>query len=453
MNIQYSSNSIPEILTDYLHKNSDWLRFRIRAVLVRANSGRWRLVSCTVEAILPDDIAPHPSLSRTYENAVLYEEWCESSQCLEFVQGLQQGRAQFGEIEIAHNSSSQWTTERLPVNSDYMARAGQAVGIRFGEQEPLPPGKALLAIVNPYYPDVDEAARDWMPYRVYHGGNDGRNNQIFFLLPEARAYIQTAEFSTEATLCVRVAGTQTESLSLIIKGAYWIDKRITHFEGALSASKAEFCIPSLADRLECWLIDNTGEVYDFRRDSRISGSGSSRSAFGSANRAKEQLVRDALQEGEGTYVEFKPFVDPAQPFNVHNQKTKLLEIIRTVVAFANTQGGRIFLGVDDDCSVTGIDQKLCEWVKGAVDEVSTNRYLGALKSKIKDLVVGEVGLHVWCVRIDGALVTVIDVPPAVAKPLTIQQDFYLYSRSGASNRRIAPQEWKTFLDHASYAIY
>jgi predicted HTH transcriptional regulator len=55
-----------------------------------------------------------------------------------------------------------------------------------------------------------------------------------------------------------------------------------------------------------------------------------------------------LEEGEGFQVEFKRKVSSPE------------KIARTLVAFANTKGGTIIFGVDDDKSVVGIDSEKAE---------------------------------------------------------------------------------------------
>ncbi len=55
-----------------------------------------------------------------------------------------------------------------------------------------------------------------------------------------------------------------------------------------------------------------------------------------------------LEEGEGFQVEFKRKVSSPE------------KIARTLVAFANTKGGTIIFGVDDDKSVVGIDSEKSE---------------------------------------------------------------------------------------------
>ena len=75
-------------------------------------------------------------------------------------------------------------------------------------------------------------------------------------------------------------------------------------------------------------------------------------------------------------------------------------------------------------------------------------YLGALKSSIKDVVHGDVSLHCAHVKIDGVLVAILEVPPAAVKPISVQQDFYFYVRTGASNRKVPTDQWRSLLDSA-----
>lgn len=99
--------------------------------------------------------------------------------------------------------------------------------------------------------------------------------------------------------------------------------------------------------------------------------------------------------------------------------------------------------------MTGIEGKLCEWAKQPSNDSVVGRYLGALKSRIKAIVVGELAFeasHVW---LDGALVAVFHVPAAKHKPLAIRQDHYLYVRSGASNRKVPPDQWRELLESKS----
>jgi predicted HTH transcriptional regulator len=79
-----------------------------------------------------------------------------------------------------------------------------------------------------------------------------------------------------------------------------------------------------------------------------------RSVYDSFGRVPEELIAKSraeseLGKGEGDQIEFKPFISP--------NDSKETDIIDTVVAFANTSGGRIYVGVADrDASPQGFGE-------------------------------------------------------------------------------------------------
>jgi hypothetical protein len=81
----------------------------------------------------------------------------------------------------------------------------------------------LLAPGEPYYPDLHEAAGHWLPFPVYHGQSDARNQEVIFLLPEARAFFTDAKLR-DGFLEISVGGTAAAGTALTVKGAYWQDK-------------------------------------------------------------------------------------------------------------------------------------------------------------------------------------------------------------------------------------
>ena len=59
-------------------------------------------------------------------------------------------------------------------------------------------------------------------------------------------------------------------------------------------------------------------------------------------------VRDLIEHGEGYQVEFKRKISSAE------------KIARALIAFANTKGGTILFGVDDDGSIVGVESEKTE---------------------------------------------------------------------------------------------
>ena len=444
MEREYITDKVPDKLVQRIEAVGSGRSFRRRAVLTKGNA-KWELLCCTVEAFLPGEGIPDRVPSREYEQAVLYEDFLTAKECLHFARNLQEGHAEFGDIQLQRTQNAHWSAELLPVGNDYMERAGYVIALQFGQSGSRASVRTLLAADQPYYPDADEATRDWLPLRVYHGYSDSRNDHVIFLVPETRAYIASAAFSEKGTLDIAVAGTEVSTLGLLVKGVYWEGKAIRHFDASVIDAKAEIAVPRDADRFEYYLIDSASCVYDFHREDRFSRLQQGRRALGAVEPTLADQIRKACRDGEGLHVEFKPFIDPSQKLKVNDHKTKLQETIITVAAFANTSGGHIYLGVDDDCAVSGVDEELKAWIKGALDASSIGRYLGALKSKIKDLVYGEVTLRLSHADMDGATVIVIEVPEATHKPIAVHQDRHLYIRAGASNQKALPELWRSIL--------
>lgn len=444
MEREHISDKVPDKLVEQVHVRGDAHRFRRRAVLVKGND-RWELICCTVEGFLPADDAPNPVLPRRYGQVILYEDFLTGEGCLQFGRELHEGRARFGDIDLQRSQLPQWTTERVPVSNDYMVHAGYVISVNFTQSGGRASIGPLLSADQPYYPNDQEAARDWLPFPVYHDC-DGRNDRVLFLLPETRAFIAGASFSKHGTLDIDVAGTEAASLSLLVKGAYWEGTSLHHVESSVKNLKATLDLPSDAERFEYYLIDREGKTYDFHRKDRFSYRDQDHRTRGGLTRKLEDQVRKACHSGEGRHIEFKPFVDPSGETSIHVKgKTKLREVIETVAAFTNTDGGHIYLGVNDDCSLSGVGTALGKWIKGEPDEAAINRYFGVLKSKIKELVRGEVTLHSSHVEIDGMLVMIVEVLLGPHGPVAVQQEYHLYVRSGASNRRAVPEEWQTIL--------
>nr|WP_295771676.1 ATP-binding protein [Rhodoferax sp.] len=429
------SEILPEQLLQRLSAYGGTLQYRRRAVLLQIR-GRWELVCCTVEGFLPGEHMPQSEPSRKYRQAVLYEDFLSADASVAFANELQNRTATFGTYVIQGTSATQWTTESVSLENSCMSRAGSVVKLRFGANGHFPPAGRLLVPEQPFYPDIYDAAGDWLPFPGYHGEHDGRQEEVLFLLPETRAFVASSDYSEDGLLSLKIAGTEADDIRLTIKGAYWEEKSIRQLSAVVGDLRAELTVPSHVDRLEYFLIDREGTVYDFHREDRFSGHRLVRNTKSTL----ENQVRRATYEGEGQQVEFKPFVDPDQRYTSDGPKTKLREVITTAVAFANTEGGHIYLGVDDDCVATGIEQELQQWAKAKVDGSVIERYLGSLKSKIKDSVSGDLTLSASHAFIDEVLVAIIEVKPNEGTLVNINQDYVVYARSGASNRKVPPSQ-------------
>lgn len=102
-----------------------------------------------------------------------------------------------------------------------------------------------------------------------------------------------------------------------------------------------------------YLVDKNGEPHDFFEETPFRSSWS-RSVLGSGGIWGQQGLLELTRKGEGQSLEYKAWLP------THTDDRKHWEFLQTVVAFANTKGGTILVGVDDDGEITGIEQCLYE---------------------------------------------------------------------------------------------
>jgi hypothetical protein len=425
-----------KILAAYLESNRTSYRFLRRRAVIYYSNNKWTLLACTVEALVSDLGQVDAVASKRYPQAILFEDMLSNEELLGFVKQVCEGHFCLGELSLdATNKYRKWTRERVPLSNDFMLTAGHVWSARFDDVN-VNLYEALLAPQQPYYPDLFEAVKNWLPFTVYHGSSDSRKGDVILLLPEMRAYLADATDNGKV-FDIRVAGTELNKLSLELKGAWWDEKGIHHFEEKVYSGLAQLSIPKFASRYEYFLADSEGVIYDRQYEDGYRHTGLGRNRIVSGDTSLVEIVRVACRNGEGLQVEFKPFIEP--------ENAKLKEIIKTVVAFANTQGGRIFIDIDDDCGLLGIDEQLGKWAKTEPNETECERYLGAIRGKIRDVVQGEPMLHFMQTVVDGHRIAVIEVSVAKEKPISIRQDMRLYIRRGSSNSMASPEEWKVII--------
>ncbi len=436
---QLNSTNLPDALSDYFKSSFKRTGFglRRRAVLLRPLFGQWFLLCCTVEAFPDPERRPAPVASRAYLSANLFEDWLDEAGTEAFLSDIQRGTINFGKYALNRKGPAIWNSELVALRNNYMVGPGYVVRTRYEEQQVGVPSEPLLSPTEPYYPDLNEAARDWLGLVQYHQPT----GEITFLLHEARAFF-TRAFSDGELLRIEVAGSEVNSRSLMVKGAYWRGQKIHHFSDQVRDQVVSFSVPEDADRLEYFLMDSAGELYDFQRESQLHDSGIPRIRVAAARRGLAQQVENARLEGEGEQVEFKPFVDPSTGVGGQRSRTKLGEVAKTIVAFANTSGGQIYLGIDDTCGLVGIERDLAVWAKAQSSDSLLERYRGDLIQKLRGEIVGDVSISISFVVLGEHTVGIIEVSEALRKPLVLRDDNHFYVRSGANNRQLPPSQWE-----------
>ena len=140
---------------------------------------------------------------------------------------------------------------------------------------------------------------------------------------------------------------------------------------------------------------------------------------------QETQVRQLIQQGEDSYTEFKE--DTAHPDN----------LAATIVAFANTDGGRLILGVSDEGMVIGVPD--ADHMMQRIDQICTHNVEPPLICFQEKVRLGE------------QLVLVVRVPKGSERPYRTNRGVY-YIRT-ASGRRQASRDELRRLYQAAFALF
>lgn len=410
-------------LESWLRQNKEYLSgFRLRAVLVRTDA-EYRLRACTIEAFSKhaSTSIPRPDKTREYLNAILIEEWLELDQVMAFFKAAIERNLSLGGRTIRKPGQGSVQLQQLSFDNPYMTAAGYVFSCKFEDNRHNANG-SLVSFEHPYYPDSEEATKDWMPFKK-GGDYQGMVGDILCLLPESRAFVAQMDYRDE-TLSFHIDGAKCRDTNLVINGAYWQDSKIHHFRESVAGGTVTMHLPQDAERLDYRLIDENGNVYD--------GSYMLRNELFVDKEAEQ--IQHAVEQGEGITIEFKPFIRL-------KDKPKLSEVLRTVVAFANTSGGSIYLGINDECQIVGISKDLEQWKQSEVPN-STDAladYIGKLKKGIRDAVIGQFELEISAVMANGTRVIVINVGRKDASSVCyIREGSQIFVRRGSNTVQANP---------------
>lgn len=158
-------------------------------------------------------------------------------------------------------------------------------------------------------------------------------------------------------------------------------------------------------------------------------------------------VFELIRKGESTDIEFKESLSldvRRAAFDKAYTKAKEqkieLAVLKTIVGFLNAKGGKLFIGVRDDASISGIDAEL---------EAFHNRSTDRFQLYLKDLIVTRIGkgilgnLEIVLHEVEGKHIIVIEVRKA-SEPCFLKPDDIFYMRISPATEQLT---WKDLLDY------
>ena len=161
----------------------------------------------------------------------------------------------------------------------------------------------------------------------------------------------------------------------------------------------------------------------------------------SKKRVNSIELSSIIENNESYQTEFKPFIRCNHVTGTINDKFKK-SILKTIVAFLNSEGGRLFIGVSDNKEIIGIEKDIATFKKG-VDE-----YQQYIMNIIESHIGSEVSsyLDISFPRLKGYKIAVISVkksPFHVYLQFNSNSEFYI--RSGNTTRQLDGAELERYV--------
>lgn len=132
-------------------------------------------------------------------------------------------------------------------------------------------------------------------------------------------------------------------------------------------------------------------------------------------------IRSIVREGETKYVEFKETLS----LDIKKQtKEKYIEdsSLKTIVAFLNTDGGKLLIGVSDNGKISGLDKEIEKFYKNNLDKFLLHW---------KDLIQKRIGEEYYpfieyrAVKVDANHVLFVECKPSQSPCYLYRTDFYV----------------------------
>lgn len=233
---------------------------------------------------------------------------------------------------VTHRESGRHSSSGWP-SWVYEASAVSIDGQQRLNLEPIP----TVAKGLPPFRSPSEAVANWIGQSPRIGAVSGdvpQQDQFVVVIPDTRARLKSCRWSPDSLSLQAELNTAPESVELqVIHGG----AKARSANHPIQLGAMSFQVPEDANDLALYLVHARGELLTCQTLTQLYRS------FGEPELEEDHNQshwQGELQKGENEKREFRPFIAP--------KDVKELEIVKTAVAFANADGGTIFVGVDNE---------------------------------------------------------------------------------------------------------
>ncbi len=371
------------------------------------------------------DTKGKPRRSVDYGSVQLEEQWLPLGTAISMLDATVFGRNAKRRFDFGNFHESHWLERRLPDAFENLSGWPEwVIAARHADNAVQAPQGPAVGHGLPPFETVSRAVENWTLGMERQGGGDAAHLREFLIVvSDTRGALKSVKWAGSKLSGTIHTLSEHAELELQVVLDTESGKRMLD---PIRPVPAAFIwdTPKDARLADVYLVHASKDLMGHVRVTP----GAEVSAEALALTVAEQARRDLL-DWESENVEFKPFID--------RKDAKESEVIESAVAFANTNGGRIYVGVGKDREPEA-EKALKRVLQSDRPEALTD-YMKHLDEVIRERVKPVPFIKVESVHLLGRQVIVITVETGRDKPYSTVPGNDVFIRSGAANRRPDPK--------------
>lgn len=245
----------------------------------------------------------------------------------------------------------------------------------------------------PSFPNLNDARNSFLD--IEHEYHDNHISGLKIILPDYRARIKTIEIS-EKNISVEIESREIKQEQLILKLNARRDKEyFSPDDIKIDKNKTLIKIPFESKTTYLFLVDKDNEeILDYIEY----GNYMTERHRGITIKTSRELIEGLIIKGENKNIELKRQMSD--------------EFLESVVAFANTDGGKIILGVDNAKNIVGIHDDFTTLEK-------------RIRGTIRGMVQPQIEINVESIEVQQSPIVIVTIPEGKNKPYLVDGKAYI----------------------------
>jgi hypothetical protein len=340
--------------------------------------------------------------------------------------------ARFDETISVRRSSGDLQTDTLP---------GWLLALGVQRDEPrsgvLPDGPFFDPRIDFFAEGLSSVPHRWIPKARWDPSSSPRDDYRL-IIPDRRALFQRVERDRKRISALIEARAASQLYCCAQINAFGGDDSLAI--QPVANGQATFTSETSVQSFSLYLLDADSYTYDSAHYPRYNLFGQRGGVTAEDHDPSLERLQEDAAAGEGQTIEFKAWIPPK------GEKPKWRELLDTVVGFANAEGGRLYIGINDRGETVGVDYPLQkEYGPKHRDDVQAQRddYTRELQHAIAKGIQPSLATVFEWFEPAGRTVLCIAVERGREVPYYVVESNEIFVRRGATTRRALPHELET----------